>query len=129
MAGIFKAYDIRGIYPSELDEKLASRIGSAAVQVLGAKRIVVGRDMRQSGPSLRQALIDDIVAGGCDVIDIGEVGTPTLYYAVASLSADAGIMITASHNPARYNGFKLWQRRNADKLRHRHCRHRAIGAQ
>ena len=107
MAGIFKAYDIRGIYPSELDEKLASRIGSAAVQVLGAKRIVVGRDMRQSGPSLRQALIDAIVAGGCDVIDIGEVGTPTLYYAVASLSADAGIMITASHNPARYNGFKL----------------------
>ncbi|MFO0622561.1 MAG: phosphomannomutase/phosphoglucomutase [Polyangia bacterium] len=107
MAGIFKAYDIRGTYPVELDEKLTSRIGSAAVKVLGAKRIVVGRDMRQSGPSLRRALIDAIRAAGCDVIDIGEVGTPALYYAVASLSADAGIMITASHNPARYNGFKL----------------------
>jgi len=107
MAGIFKAYDIRGTYPAELHEQLASRIGAAAVQVLGAKRVVVGRDMRQSGPSLRRALIDAILAAGCDVIDIGEVGTPTLYYAVASLGADAGIMITASHNPARYNGFKL----------------------
>ncbi len=107
MAGIFKAYDIRGTYPVELDEKLASRIGGAAVSVLGTKRIVIGRDMRQSGPSIRRALVDAILAAGCDVIDIGEVGTPTLYYAVASLDADAGIMITASHNPARYNGFKL----------------------
>ena len=107
MAGIFKAYDIRGTYPVELNEQLAARIGAATVQVLGAKRVVVGRDMRQSGPSLRRALITAILASGCDVIDIGEVGTPQLYYAVATLGADAGIMITASHNPARYNGFKL----------------------
>ncbi|HMU38345.1 MAG TPA: phosphomannomutase/phosphoglucomutase [Pseudomonadota bacterium] len=107
MAGIFKAYDIRGTYPNELHESLAARIGAATVSVLSAKRIVIGRDMRQSGPSIRAALIDAVLASGCDVIDIGEVGTPTLYYAVANFEADGGIMITASHNPARYNGFKL----------------------
>lgn len=107
MAGIFKAYDIRGTYPEQLDEQRAARIGAAAVRLLSAKTIVVGQDMRQSGPGLCAALTEAMLAAGCNVIDIGQVGTPTLYFAVANLQADGGIMITASHNPARYNGFKL----------------------
>ena len=107
MAGIFKAYDIRGTYPDQLDERLAGRIGAAAVDVLAAKRLVLGRDMRQSGPALRAAMVEGIVQRGCDVIDIGECSTPMTYWAVNQLEADGAIMITASHNPAGYNGCKL----------------------
>ena len=107
MAGIFKAYDIRGTYPDQLDERLAGRIGAAAVDVLAAKRLVLGRDMRQSGPALRAAMVEAIVQRGCDVIDIGECSTPMTYWAVNMLDADGAIMITASHNPAGYNGCKL----------------------
>jgi len=109
MAGIFKAYDIRGTYPNELHESLAARIGAATVSVLSAKRIVIGRDMRQSGPSIRAALIDAVLASGCDVIDIGEVGTPTLYYAVASLSADAGIMIRSVFTLSKISSTSSWE--------------------
>ena len=107
MAGIFKAYDIRGTYPDQIDEQLAGRIGAAAVEVLGARRILIGRDMRQSGPALRAAMVEAIVAQGCDVIDIGECNTPMTYWAVNVMDADAAIMITASHNPAGYNGCKI----------------------
>lgn len=107
MAGIFKAYDIRGTYPDQINEPLAAGIGAAAVQVLGARSLVVGRDMRQSGPSLAAALIEAVRARGCDVIDIGQCSTPMSYWAVNTLGADGAIMITASHNPARYNGCKI----------------------
>ncbi len=107
MAGIFKAYDIRGTYPDQLDERLAGRIAAAAVEVLGARRLVLGRDMRQSGPALRAAMVEAMVQRGCDVIDIGECSTPMTYWAVNLLDADGAIMITASHNPAGYNGCKL----------------------
>lgn len=76
MAGIFKAYDIRGTYPDQINEQLAARIGAATVEVLGAKRLVIGRDMRKSGPSIREAMIEAILSRGCDVIDIGECCTP-----------------------------------------------------
>ena len=107
MAGIFKAYDIRGTYPDQLDERLAGRIAAAAVEVLAARRLVLGRDMRQSGPALRAAMVEGMVQRGCDVIDIGECSTPMTYWAVNMLDADGAIMITASHNPAGYNGCKL----------------------
>jgi phosphomannomutase len=107
MAGIFKAYDIRGTYPDQIHERIAGRIGSAVVKVLNAKRLVIGRDMRESGPSLRDAIVAAVLAAGCEVIDIGRCSTPMLYFAVNSADADGGIMITASHNPARYNGCKI----------------------
>lgn len=107
MAGIFKAYDIRGTYPDQLAAPLAERIAAATVQVLSAKRLVVGRDMRESGETLRDAMIAAITAAGCEVIDIGRCSTPMCYWAVNAFSADGGIMITASHNPARYNGCKI----------------------
>ena len=106
MAGIFKAYDIRGTVPDQLDEALAERIGRAAATHLGAKSMVVGRDMRASGVGLSAALIRGITSTGCDVTDIGIVSTPMQYFAVGSLGTDGGIMVTASHNPAEYNGFK-----------------------
>jgi phosphomannomutase len=110
MAGIFKAYDIRGTYPDQINPALAARIGGATVSVLGAKRLVVGRDMRDSGVGLRDALVGAISAAGCEVIDIGRCSTPMAYFAVNALDADGGIMITASHNPAAYNGCKICRR-------------------
>ncbi|HNN97072.1 MAG TPA: phosphomannomutase, partial [Pseudomonadota bacterium] len=107
MAGIFKAYDIRGTYPDQINAELAARIARATVEVLGARRLVVGRDMRESGETLRDAMLQAIAEAGCDVIDIGRVSTPMCYWAVNTLAADGGIMITASHNPARYNGCKI----------------------
>jgi phosphomannomutase len=106
MAGIFKAYDIRGTVPDQLDEALAERIGRAAATHLGAKSMAVGRDMRESGVGLSAALIRGITSTGCDVVEIGIVSTPMQYFAVGSLGTDGGIMVTASHNPAEYNGFK-----------------------
>ncbi|MFO0580278.1 MAG: phosphomannomutase/phosphoglucomutase [Polyangia bacterium] len=107
MAGIFKAYDIRGTYPDQINEPLAAGIGAAAVDVLGARSLVVGRDMRQSGSSLSSSLIEAVLARGCDVFDIGQCDTPMSYWAVNTLGTDGAIMITASHNPARYNGCKI----------------------
>ncbi|MCX7934695.1 MAG: phosphomannomutase/phosphoglucomutase [Planctomycetota bacterium] len=110
--GVFKAYDVRGIYPQEIDEALFTKIGQAAVKVLKAKTMVVGRDARLSSPSLAQAMIAGICSAGADVIDIGMASTPMLYLATAILRADAGVQITASHNPGRYNGCK-WCRADA----------------
>ena len=107
MAGIFKAYDIRGTYPDQIAAPLAARIAAATVEVLKAKRLVVGRDMRESGETLRDAMIGAISDAGCEVIDIGRCSTPMCYWAVNAFGADGGIMITASHNPARYNGCKI----------------------
>jgi len=104
---VFKAYDLRGTYPDEIDENLAGRIGVALTRLLSAKTLVVGRDMRDAAPSVQRAVIDGIRSQGCDVIDIGLVSTPMGYYAIGALGADGGVVITASHNPAKYIGAKL----------------------
>ncbi|MGE3173186.1 MAG: phosphomannomutase/phosphoglucomutase [Planctomycetota bacterium] len=104
---IFKAYDIRGTYPDQIDERIARKIGQALVQFLNAKRLVVGRDMRTMAPSVQDAIIDGILAQGCDVVDIGLASTPMGYYAIGKIPCDGGLVVTASHNPKQYIGFKL----------------------
>jgi phosphomannomutase len=104
---IFKAYDIRGIVPDELDAKQAYRIGRAVAHFIGAGPIAVGRDARVHSPELTGALVDGIRDEGIDVVDLGLVATPMLYFGVESTAAAAGVMVTASHNPGRYNGFKI----------------------
>jgi phosphomannomutase len=104
---IFKAYDVRGIYPTEIDETVAHDIGRAFVAYLRAGRIAVGRDMRLSSPSLAQAFIEGARKQGADVVDLGLCGTDMLYFGVASAGLNGGAMVTASHNPKDYNGVKL----------------------
>ena len=103
---IFKAYDIRGIYPSQINEKIAESIGRAFIVFTGAVTVVVGRDMRQSSPLLFNAVTHGIITSGANVTDIGLVSTDQFYYACATQNLP-GIMITASHNPAEYGGFKM----------------------
>jgi phosphomannomutase len=104
---IFKAYDIRGIYPDQINEAAAHDIGGAFAYYLAARRIGVGRDMRLSSPSLAEAFIEGARQQGCDVIDYGMIATDMLYYAVCRDKLDGGAEITASHNPREYNGMKL----------------------
>ena len=106
----FKAYDLRGIYPEEVNEELAYRVGKVFCALFGAEAVVVGRDIRLTGPRLVEALSNGLRDGGANVIDIGCCGTEMVYFATAYLNADGGIMITASHNPASYNGMKLVRR-------------------
>ena len=103
----FKAYDIRGRVPDELNATLAFAIGNAFVALEGSKRVVVCRDIRQSSTEIADAVCAGLQAAGCDVLDIGVGGTEHVYFAVPHLQADGGIMVTASHNPADYNGMKL----------------------
>lgn len=103
----FKAYDIRGKYPEEVNEELAYRIGRAFVELFKAKKVAVGHDIRLSGPAVQKALVLGLTEMGCDVVDIGMCGTEQIYFATAHLKLDGGIMITASHNPKEYNGMKL----------------------
>jgi phosphomannomutase len=103
----FKAYDVRGKVPEELDEDIAYRIGRAYAAFVDARTVAVGRDIRASSPALTAALIRGLVESGVDVIDIGVGGTELVYYATWSLELDGGVMITASHNPPNYNGMKL----------------------
>lgn len=107
---IFKAYDIRGIYPDELDETQAKEIGRALVDHLGCREVAVGRDMRASSDSLFKALADGIAGQGASVVDLGMVSTDGLYFAVGKYGYQAGVMITASHNPKEYNGLKICQK-------------------
>ena len=100
MAEIFKADDIRGVYPVDLNEELAERIGRAGVSFLDAKKIVVGRDMRPHSKPLFEAMSKGMTEQGADVIDIGMCSTPMSYHANGKLGADGSVMITASHNPA-----------------------------
>ena len=116
---VFKAYDVRAVYPRPLNEKAAWQIGHATAEFLleqaraarrldpMARHIVVGRDMRLSSPSLSDALKEGINAAGGHVIDIGEVDTPMVYFAINHLDAAGGVQVTASHNAAKYNGFKI----------------------
>jgi phosphomannomutase len=107
---VFKAYDVRGLYPSELDEEGAYAIGRAYVEHFEPKRIAVGRDMRLSSPTMAAAIIRGAVDGGADVYDLGLVATEMLYFAVGDLDLDGGIAVTASHNPKEYNGMKIVRR-------------------
>src|SRR5918998_1095384 len=107
---IFKAYDVRGLYPDEIHEAVVHDIGSAFVSYLKAKRIGVSRDMRVSSPALADAFIEGARRQGADVVDYGMMGTDMLYYAVARDGLDGGAQITASHNPKQYNGMKLVRR-------------------
>jgi len=107
---IFKAYDVRGVYPGEVNEDAARAIGGAFVAYLQATRIGVGRDMRLSSPALAAAFIAGATAQGVDVVDYGMISTDMLYFAVARDGLDGGVQVTASHNPGRYNGMKLVRR-------------------
>jgi len=109
---IFKSRDIRGIYPDELNEKVAFKIGQAFVAKTGVSKIVVGQDMRISSPSLFKNLIEGILSQGADVFNIGQIPSECLYFAIMNYGYEAGIMITASHNPKEYNGFKMFKRIN-----------------
>jgi phosphomannomutase len=104
---IFKAYDVRGTYPDEINEETARQIGAGFVAYLKAKRIALGRDMRLSSPALASAFIDGATRQGADVVDYGMIPTDMLYFAVAADGLDGGVEITASHNPKQYNGMKM----------------------
>jgi phosphomannomutase len=107
---VFKAYDVRGIYPSELDEHGAYAIGRAYAEHFEPKALVVGRDMRLSSPQMAEALVRGAAEAGADVVDIGRVGTEMVYFAVGDLGVDGGLMVTASHNPKEYTGMKIVRR-------------------
>ncbi len=104
---IFGAYDVRGLYPGELDEHAAYLVARAFVQFLGVNQVAVGRDMRVSSPAIAAAVLRGITEQGADAVDLGLTTTDELYFAVGKFGYPAGVMITASHNPAGYNGLKL----------------------
>ncbi len=110
LPGVFKAYDVRGLYPGELDEDGAYRIGRGYAEQFEPKRIAVGHDMRVSSPDMAAAFMNGAADAGVDVVDIGLVGTEMLYFAVSELGLDGGATITASHNPKQYTGMKIVRR-------------------
>ncbi len=105
--GIFKAYDIRGIVPSELDAATAAKIGHAFATLLQAKRLLVGQDMRVHSPEIADAVMNGMRDAGADVVSIGLASTPMTYFAIGSQDVDGGLCVTASHNGGEYNGMKL----------------------
>jgi phosphomannomutase len=107
---VFKAYDVRGIHPTELDEDGAYRIGRGYVEEFEPRTVAIGRDTRLSSPSMAAAAIEGAADGGADVLDLGLVGTEMVYYAVGDLGLDGGICVTASHNPPEYTGMKIVRR-------------------
>ncbi|MGI8606081.1 MAG: phosphomannomutase/phosphoglucomutase [Gaiellaceae bacterium] len=104
---VFKAYDVRGLYPEELDEDGAYRIGRAYAEEFEPRAIAVGRDMRVSSPTMATAAIEGVIDAGVDVVDVGMIGTEMLYFAVEELDLDGGFTVTASHNPKEYTGMKI----------------------
>jgi phosphomannomutase len=104
---VFKAYDVRGLYPTELDEEGAYAIARAYVEEFGQRKLAVGRDMRLSSPAMAAAAMRGAVDGGAEVLDLGLVGTEMVYFAVGEQELDGGIMVTASHNPKEYTGMKI----------------------
>jgi phosphomannomutase len=107
---VFKAYDVRGIYPNELDEAGAHAIGRAYVEEFEPRRIAIGRDMRLSSPPMADAVMRGAAEAGADVVDLGLVGTEMVYFAVGELELEGGIAVTASHNPKQYTGMKIVRR-------------------
>ncbi|MEN8192096.1 MAG: phosphomannomutase [Bacteroidota bacterium] len=103
----FKAYDIRGKVPSELNNDIAYKVGRTFVKLNNAKKVIIGRDVRTSSPELSEALANGLTDAGCDVVDLGLCGTEMIYFSTPFLDADGGVMITASHNPPEYNGLKF----------------------
>jgi phosphomannomutase len=110
---IFKAYDVRGIYPAQINDGIVSRIGEAYAAVRQPGKIAVGRDVRASGEELKACLIEALLACGVDVVDIGIITTDQLYFAVGRYGYDGGISLTASHNPGEYNGLKFSEKGGA----------------
>jgi phosphomannomutase len=108
--GAFKAYDVRAIYPSQLDEEGAYAVGRAFAEQFEPRRVAIGRDMRLSSPTMAEAVINGVADAGTDVADLGMVGTEMVYFATGDLGLDGGIMVTASHNPAQYTGMKIVRR-------------------
>ncbi|MEQ4521690.1 MAG: phosphomannomutase/phosphoglucomutase, partial [Nocardioides kribbensis] len=106
IAAVFKAYDVRGTVPDQIDEELARAVGRAFVEVVGATTVVVGHDMRPSSPGMAGAFAEGASEAGADVVHIGLASTDQLYFASGHLGLP-GVMFTASHNPAQYNGMKL----------------------
>jgi phosphomannomutase len=107
---VFKAYDVRGVYPDELDEEGAYAIGRSYVEQFEPHRIAVGHDMRLSSPSMTEAVVRGAAEAGADVVEVGLVGTEMVYFAVGELGLDGGIAVTASHNPKEYTGMKIVRR-------------------
>jgi phosphomannomutase len=108
--GAFKAYDVRALYPSQLDEQGAYAVGRAFAEQFEPRRVAIGRDMRLSSPTMAEAVISGVADAGADVADLGMVGTEMVYFATGELGLDGGIMVTASHNPAEYTGMKIVRR-------------------
>lgn len=104
---VFKAYDVRGVFGQGLNEELAYKVGNFLPELLNSDHVLIGRDSRTSSPALFKAMCEGVTDRGCDVWDIGLCTTPTIYYAAPQLNAKASVMITASHNPPEYNGFKI----------------------
>jgi len=113
LSAIFKAYDVRGIYPSQINKDIIARIGEAVAATVKPKTVAVGQDVRASGTELKNALTNGLLNSGVDVIDIGIITTDQLYFAVGEYGYDGGISVTASHNPSEYNGLKFAQRGGA----------------
>lgn len=103
----FGPFDIRGIYPTDVNEELAYRVGRVLPRMFGVKHVAVGRDIRLSSPSMQKALVEGLTESGCDVLDIGQCGTEMIYFTVCHWKLDGGVMVTASHNPKEYNGMKF----------------------
>ena len=116
MAGIFKAYDVRGKYPDELNEENAFKVGSAFGKLMKGDKIIIGMDARESSPSLKDSVIKGLYGEGKRIVDIGLCNTPMLYFAVINLKADGGVMISASHNPPEFNGIKMVKNFNGNIL-------------
>ncbi|MGH9541099.1 MAG: phosphomannomutase/phosphoglucomutase [Terriglobales bacterium] len=107
---IFKSYDVRGLYPEQLDEAGAAAIARAFAELLGAKTLVVAKDVRASGPALAAAASEALLSSGVDIVDVGTVSTDMFYFAVATLPVDGGFTVSASHNPKQWNGFNFCRR-------------------
>lgn len=113
LKSIFKAYDVRGIYPDQINESIVKQIGIAYATINKPKVVAVGQDVRAHGADLKEALIDGLTSAGVDVVDIGVITTDQLYFAVGHYKYDGGISVTASHNPSEYNGLKFSERGGA----------------
>ncbi len=113
---IFKSYDIRGIYPENINKKIAYLIGKSLIRYTKKQKVVIGRDMRLSSPSLFRGLAEGILSEGGKIYDVGKIATECLYFAVGNYNYELGIMITASHNPKDYNGFKIIQKNDNNLL-------------